>query len=439
MPSTTPAYNLKAALQETGIGADTLRAWERRYGLPIPQRSPGGHRLYSEYDIETIKWLMARQNEGLTISRAVELWREVSAQGRDPLESVRPTRPASAPPSLAEAIYLPPETGLDGLRAQWLAACLNYNESAAEQTLNQAFGLYPLETVCAQLLARGLSEIGALWYENRASVQQEHFASGLVMRRISALIASAPAPTRSATIIIGCPPEESHTFTGMLLTLFLRRRGINVIYLGANVPANRFEETLGAIQPHLILLSAQQLFTAATLQQTALMLSARGAKIAYGGRIFILQPELKTRIPGFYLGDTLETALETVENLLVEHAATPPITPTPTEYFATLKLYLLKRGLIENTINEKLMPGGLNPEYFATAHQFFGNNLIAALQLGDLRYMDGEMDWLRVMLQANHLPEKSVSDYVHAYATATRWHLGDNGNLLLNWMEATHP
>ena len=54
MVSITPAYNLKVVLKETGIAADTLRAWERRYGLPMPQRSAGGHRLYSQRDIETI-------------------------------------------------------------------------------------------------------------------------------------------------------------------------------------------------------------------------------------------------------------------------------------------------------------------------------------------------------------------------------------------------
>ena len=58
MYSTTPAFNLKVVLKETGLGADTLRAWERRYGLPVPNRSAGGHRLYSQSDIETIKWLM---------------------------------------------------------------------------------------------------------------------------------------------------------------------------------------------------------------------------------------------------------------------------------------------------------------------------------------------------------------------------------------------
>jgi DNA-binding transcriptional MerR regulator len=71
----TPTFNLKAVIQETGLKPDTLRAWERRYGLPSPKRTPGGHRLYSGRDIDMLKWLIARQEEGLSISRAVELWR----------------------------------------------------------------------------------------------------------------------------------------------------------------------------------------------------------------------------------------------------------------------------------------------------------------------------------------------------------------------------
>ncbi len=85
MVSTTPAFNLKVVLKETGLTADTLRAWERRYGLPVPQRTAGGHRLYSQRDIETIKWLMKRQTEGLSISRAVDMWKEQLASGVDPL------------------------------------------------------------------------------------------------------------------------------------------------------------------------------------------------------------------------------------------------------------------------------------------------------------------------------------------------------------------
>src|SRR3990172_9302443 len=138
--STVPSFNLKAVLKETGIAANTLRAWERRYGLPMPERTPGGHRLYSQRDIETIKWLMAKQREGLSISRAVDLWNDLSASGHDPL------------PAPTSQLVSVPSANLDAVRHAWLEACLGFNENGAEQALNQAFALHPLETVCVEVL-----------------------------------------------------------------------------------------------------------------------------------------------------------------------------------------------------------------------------------------------------------------------------------------------
>ena len=96
-----PTYNLKAVVRETGLKPDTLRAWERRYGMPDPDRTGGGHRLYSQRDINTLKWLLARQHEGMSISRAVGLWRNLQEEGRDPFQLYPPIsqHTAAAAPS----------------------------------------------------------------------------------------------------------------------------------------------------------------------------------------------------------------------------------------------------------------------------------------------------------------------------------------------------
>ena len=83
--SKKPLYNLNLVVNETGVKADTIRAWERRYKLPLPARTPGGHRLFSAYDIATIQWLSGKQNEGMSISRAVKLWEDIRAKNQDPL------------------------------------------------------------------------------------------------------------------------------------------------------------------------------------------------------------------------------------------------------------------------------------------------------------------------------------------------------------------
>jgi len=303
-----PFYNLKAVLRQTGLKADTLRAWERRYGLPSPKRSEGGHRLYSRREIETIKWLIARQEEGLSISRAVDLWEQIRAQGRDPLSSSLPEPAAAAPVLSGETVA--------ELRQEWTSACLDYDEQRAEQVLAQAFALYPPETVALELLQKAASQIGDAWFRGEITVQQEHFCSGLAVRRLQALIMGAPPPSRPGRIVIACPPHEEHVISLLVLTFLLRRRGFEVIYLGANVPLERLETLVQAARPQLVILAAQLQDTAATLQEMASSLRRAGVRVAYGGLAFNLAPDLRQRVAGHFLGETVDQALPAIDALL---------------------------------------------------------------------------------------------------------------------------
>jgi len=84
LPNSSAIYNVKAAAQLTELSPVTLRAWERRYGLPSPKRSSQGYRLYSEYDLRTLRWLKAQLETGLSISRAAGRLGELRAAGHDP-------------------------------------------------------------------------------------------------------------------------------------------------------------------------------------------------------------------------------------------------------------------------------------------------------------------------------------------------------------------
>src|SRR5687768_5866252 len=85
--STRPVFNTKAVARETGVPADTFRAWERRYGVPHPQRTDGGHRLYSDRDIAIIRWLRDRTAEGMNISQAVQLLRSTTDSSAGTVET----------------------------------------------------------------------------------------------------------------------------------------------------------------------------------------------------------------------------------------------------------------------------------------------------------------------------------------------------------------
>jgi methanogenic corrinoid protein MtbC1 len=429
--SKSPAYNLKAVLKETGISADTLRAWERRYGLPLPQRTAGGHRLYSEYDIQTIKWLMARQGEGLSISRAVDMWNEHNTSGLDPLADS-----ASKVVTATSAVYPVSGTSLDALRRQWLEACLNFNETEAEEVLNQAFAMYPVEKVCTDVLQRGMSEVGEYWYENRASVQQEHFASALAMRRLDTLLSASPKPTRDQTVLLGCPSSEWHTFTPLLLALFLRRRGLNVIYLGANVPAERFEETVIAVHAGLVILVAQTLTSAAALHATAQSLSSMNVPVGFGGRIFNLHPSIIDHVPGHYLGNSVDAALDQVDSLLKGNK--PKVRPKmiSIEYQSALTSFTSQRLHIESTIKEMTQPHPiLSAEGINTGIHFLGDNIAAALQLGDMGHVTAELDWLKVLMQSHQRPASELADFMENYSHAVEKHINGQGAPIKAWLK----
>ena len=431
MLSTTPAYNLKVVLKETGLAADTLRAWERRYGLPMPQRTAGGHRLYSQRDIETIKWLMKRQDEGLSISRAVDLWNEQLTSGTDPLAGALQPGPA-----LVSALPIPyqPETTLDTIREAWIQACMEFNEARAEQTLNQAFSMFPVEAVSIEVLQKGMSEIGSRWYTNRASVQQEHFASALAMRRLDALLSASPYPTRNQTIIVGCPAGEWHTFTPLLLSLLLRRRGLNVIYLGANVPVAQFANTVQDLKADLVILVAQQLITAATLQHTAQVLFSQKIRVAFGGRIFNVHPDLHHSMAGYFLGNQLSSAIEQVESILDHRIKEPSPRPVSPEYLTTHQAFTSRRGQIELTFKQMLAPLSISPDNIKTGLDFLGNNIIAALQLGDMSHVSSEVDWLRTLLQAYATDPQQFIHFMETYSAAVNKNINGQGRPIFQWL-----
>lgn len=421
--SASPTYNLKAVIKETGIAADTLRAWERRYGLPMPGRTPGGHRLYSQRDIEIVKWLMEKQREGLSISRAVDLWNELSASGEDPL-----------PDPVTQIPSIPTSTNLDDIRKQWLDACLTFNENVAEQVLNQAFALHPLEIVCVEVLQRGLIDIGEKWYRNEATVQQEHFTSALAHRRLDALIAATPPPTRPETILIGCTSKEQHTFPPLLLSSLLRRRGLNVVYLGANVPNQRFEETLTSIRPHLVILSAQLLQTANSLRETAGTLNASGARVAYGGRIFNLIPELRTRIPAHFLGKSLLDAVQTTENLLSSDIPIGNIEQATEQEKSLSESFVRSQTVIDTYAVTMADQIGISTNFSIIAFQQLGNNLASALSFGNIEAVSMEIAWIEGLLGEYSQNPENLADFLTAYAKAVDLTMGSVGQPISDWL-----
>ena len=421
---TSPTYNLGAITRETGLNADTLRAWERRYNLPQPARSPGGQRLYSPRDLEIVKWLISRQKEGLRISQAAKLWHSQVAEGINPLED-------SDQADTQVPMYLVSGEKIGTIKSRWISACLSFNEIEAEQIISEAFSQYSPETVCFEVLFAGLSEIGESWYQGVASVQQEHFASALVTRRINALIAALPIPNRHKRIVVASPPDEEHALPSLMITFLLRRRGWDVIFLGPDVPLNNFRNTIEELKPDLVILTAQQLHTAASLLELIGELVNLPINLAFGGLIFNISPSLHERIPGQFLGEHLENVVVNSEQILNSSDNSLPISVP--EASPLLEEFQSAVPKIEGYFLESTEQ---SPRYQLTYSRHLMRDILAALRLDSFDLLDTELDWVDSMLLNTQVPDGDLYQFLLNFKQAADVHLGPNSKPILNWIQS---
>lgn len=301
--SDKPRYNTKAVAQETGVPADTFRAWERRYGVPRPQRTEGGHRLYSERDIATIRWLRDRTAEGLTISQAIALMTDGSESNLSWLSSAVDTEPHT----------------WERLNSRLFAAMVDFDSTRSEQILGEAFALYPMEEVFLKLVQPVMIDIGEQWHAGRITVTAEHFATQFVRRKLSGLFNTYNITDGRGLVLVGCAPSEQHDLGALMLAVFLVRHGWQVIYLGPEVPMKDLLETVRQVQPDLVCMSASTTETATQLLEVGRAIQALQPPVplfGYGGRAYNLNPVLTQKMPGTFLGRDAQEALDCVADML---------------------------------------------------------------------------------------------------------------------------
>jgi methanogenic corrinoid protein MtbC1 len=301
--SDIPLYNTKAVAQETGVPADTFRAWERRYGVPHPHRTDGGHRLYSERDIAIIRWLRDRTAEGLTISQAIALMANGNESNLSWLDTAVDTEPHS----------------WERLNSQLVAALIDYDEKRSERVIGEAFALYPLDDVFFKLLQPTMVEIGEQWHQGKISVTTEHFATQFVRRKLSSILNTYTITEGLGLIVVGCAPGEQHDLGALLLGIMLVRHGWQIVYLGAQVPLKDLLETIQRLQPDMVCLSASTIETALELMdvgRTITKLPPPCPYFGYGGRAFNVNPALVQKIPGVFLGHGVQEAIEAISDVI---------------------------------------------------------------------------------------------------------------------------
>jgi len=165
-PTPLPGLRVGELSRRTGVSAQLLRAWERRYGLLQPARSAGGYRLYAEADERRVRRMQAYLAQGLSAAEAAR-----AALSADD--------PASVPPTARQ--------GLAGGAAA-LARCLDaFDEPVAQAVLDRLLADFTIEAVLGQATLPYLHDLGERWARGQTSVACEHLASNILRGRLAGL------------------------------------------------------------------------------------------------------------------------------------------------------------------------------------------------------------------------------------------------------------
>jgi len=220
--------------KRTGVSPELLRAWERRYGLFDPDRSPGRFRLYSDADLAKVRAMQGHLAHGLSAAEAARI--------------VLATAPREAPPSPVSVTVL--DEPLHDLRASLLA----FDEVGAHAALDRLLASLTLQSFLQQVVLRVLREIGDGWQRGEVTIAQEHFASNLLRGRLLAL-GRGWGRGFGPRALLAAPPGDQHDVGLVVLGLALRDRGWLVTFLGADTPIETIADTARRISPDVVVLS----------------------------------------------------------------------------------------------------------------------------------------------------------------------------------------
>ena len=211
------------------VGPDRLRAWERRYGLLRPVRSPGGFRLYSPEDEQRVRDMQAQLARGLSAAQAAEV-----------------VLAAHSPATLAP---------LDDLRTRLDAALAGFDDAGANAVLDRLFAVHGPDIAMRDVIYPCLHALGEAWARAEIDVGQEHFASNLLQSRLFGLVPGWDHGV-GPRAVLACAPGEQHSLGLTGLGVSLRNRNWRVTYLGANTPIAVLARTAETLTPQLVVLSS---------------------------------------------------------------------------------------------------------------------------------------------------------------------------------------
>ena len=209
----------------TGVNAITLRAWERRYGRVIPQRTPKGHRLYTQQDVGRINRIVELLEQGISVGHVKPLLDQAPGD-------------VATPSAIDEG-----DTWKDQ-QDRMLGAIEEFDEQALDRIYNDTLSLYPLDIVNQRLTTPLLRLLGERWKKRDTGIAEEHFFSLYLRNKLGARIHHMNQRGNGPLLLLACLPGELHETGLLFFALAAVDAGFHVLILGANTPLQQIHAVL---------------------------------------------------------------------------------------------------------------------------------------------------------------------------------------------------
>jgi MerR family transcriptional regulator, light-induced transcriptional regulator len=245
--SDLPRHPIRVVSRRTGLTPAVLRAWEKRYGVVVPERSDGGQRLYSDDDVRRLSLLRKAVEEGRAISRVAGLsLQELEGLVKeDEAERLGGPGPAPVPGSTVEEILALAEKAVSELDPQRL-----------ERLLMRSAMALPVITVLDEVLSPLLSSIGRSWREGRLGPGHEHLATVQIRRFLEWLLGTIGRADTAPVMVTATAAGERHELGALLSAVSGAAEGWRAVFLGPDLPAEEIALAALRLEAQVVGLSA---------------------------------------------------------------------------------------------------------------------------------------------------------------------------------------
>jgi DNA-binding transcriptional MerR regulator/methylmalonyl-CoA mutase cobalamin-binding subunit len=282
-------YRINMAAEMSGVSEGLIRAWERRYGVLKPRRTPAGYRAYTESDITVLRKLKQLTAEGVSIAEAVKLLPSIKRDVREELD--KPERAHPKAPKAKQA---------QKWRQEILVAAERLDQQAVENLLDEGMASMPPVSFWEQVLAPLQREVGARWHQGTLTVAEEHLVTQAIRQRVMTMIHQAPRRSKRH-VVCACFPKDDHELGLLGAALKFRYAGWRVTFLGARTPAEHLARVVRVVQPQVVALSCVHDSGAEAFEETLteMMLErGEGSVFVIGGRGAEQHPDIVSALGG---------------------------------------------------------------------------------------------------------------------------------------------